>query len=183
MDKSEKAMKSRVSYPILAVGISMVGFIAIKTGRDAIFFSSGGLKQLPLAYIFIAIAIAIAIASVPPAMMHLKAIERWGARKVRTGVFFVAAFTLLGFVPFVMPEQKTVMLGLFVLVPSIFAAVFAGAWLLAGDMLEGASQEMIRWAYSRIGASSMLGGIAGGLLAKGLSRFFSRHAFWSPVAL
>ena len=61
-------MKSRVWYLILVGGISMAGFIAIKTGRDAVFFSYCGLKQLPLAYIF------IAIASVPAAMMHLKAI-------------------------------------------------------------------------------------------------------------
>ena len=63
MDKSDKAMKSRAWYPILTVGVSMVGFISIKTGRDAVFFSSGGIKQLPLAYIF------IAIASVPAALL------------------------------------------------------------------------------------------------------------------
>ena len=127
MDKSDKAMKSRAWYPILAVGVSMVGFISIKTGRDAVFFSSGGIKQLPLAYIF------IAIASVPAAIMHLKAIEWWGSRKVRTGVFLVAAFTFLCFVPFVDIKHRVLMLGLFVLVPILFAAVFAGAWLLAGD--------------------------------------------------
>lgn len=165
MDRSEKALKSRAWYPILAVGVSMVGFIAIKTGRDAVFFSQGGLKQLPLAYIF------IAIAAVPAAMMHLTAIERWGSRKVRIGVFLVAAFTFLGFVPFVDAEYKIPMMILFVLVTSLFAAVFAGAWLLAGDLLEGAPQEITRWAFSRIGAASMLGGIAGGLLAKGLSLF------------
>ena len=162
---SESTYKLKTSYPILAVGISMVGFISIKTGRDAVFFSQGDLQQLPLAYIF------IAIASVPAAMMHLKAIERWGSRKVRTGVFLVAAFTFLGFVPFVDAEYKSPMMILFVLVPSLFAAVFAGAWLLAGDLLEGASQQITRWAYSRIGAASMIGGIAGGLLAKGLSLF------------
>ena len=79
---ADSTYKLKTSYPILAVGVSMVGFISIKTGRDAVFFTQGGIKQLPLAYIF------IAIASVPAAMMHLKAIERWGSRKVRTGVFF-----------------------------------------------------------------------------------------------
>ena len=145
----------------------MVGFISIKTGRDAVFFSSGGLKQLPLAYIF------IAVASVPAAMMHLKAIERWGSRKVRTGVFLVAAFILLCFVPFVDTKHRVMMVGLFVMVPTLFAAVFAGAWLLAGDLLEGADRRMTRWAYSRIGAASMLGGITGGLLSKGISIFLA----------
>jgi len=167
MGPSERTMKSRAWYPILTVGVSMVGFIAIKTGRDAVFFSSGGLKQLPLAYIF------IAIASVPAAMMHLKAIEWWGARKVRTGVFLVAALTFVCFAPFVDPKHRALMLGLFVLVPSLFAAVFAGAWLLAGDLLEGADSHITRWAYTRIGAASILGGMIGGFLAKGLSVFLA----------
>ena len=159
--------RSKAWYPILAVGFSMIGFISIKTGRDAVFFSQGGLKQLPLAYIF------IAVAALPTTMIHLKAIERWGSRKVRTGVFLVTTFIFLCFVPFVDIAHKTVMMALFVLVPGMFAAVFAGAWLLAGDLLEGADARVTRWAYSRIGAASMLGGITGGLLSKGISIYLA----------
>lgn len=155
--------KSSAWYPILAVSISMVGFISIKTGRDAVFFSQGGLRQLPLVYIL------MAIVSVPGAMIHLEAIKRWGTRKVRTGVFVLTALMFLCFVPFVDLQYKTPMLGMFVLVPAAFAAIFAAAWLLAGDLLEGADESVVRWAYSRIGAGSMLGGIAGGLFAGGLS--------------
>ncbi len=64
--------KSSAWYPILAVGISMVGFISIKTGRDAVFFSQEGLRQLPLVYIL------MAVVAVPAAMTHLEAIKRWG---------------------------------------------------------------------------------------------------------
>ncbi len=74
--------KSSAWYPILAVGISMVGFISIKTGRDAVFFSQGGLRQLPLVYIL------MAVVSVPAAIAHLEAIKRWGARKVGPASFF-----------------------------------------------------------------------------------------------
>jgi len=158
--------RSLARYPILAVGLSMIGFILIKTGRDAVFFQKNGLYQLPLAYIW------IALVAVPASMVHLNAIERWGARRARTGVFFVTALLFLLFVPFVDQAQRTAMGFMFILVPTLFAAVFAGAWLLTGDLLEGAGPATMRWAYSRIGAASMVGGILGGLFGKGLSLFF-----------
>ena len=161
----DSSYKSLAWYPILAVGISMVGFISIKTGRDAVFFSQGGLRQLPLVYIL------MAVVSVPRAMTHLEAIKRWGARKVRTSVFLLTASMFLCFVPFVDVEHKAVMFAMFVLVPASFAAVFASAWLLAADLLEGADKNALRWVYSRIGAGSMLGGITGGLFGGGLSMF------------
>ena len=157
--------KSSAWYPILAVGISMVGFISIKTGRDAVFFSQGGLRQLPLVYIL------MAVVSVPAAITHLGAIKRWGARKVRTGVFLLTASMFLCFVPFVDLDHNILMFAMFVLVPASFAAVFASAWLLAADLLEGADESAPRWVYSRIGAGSMIGGVFGGIFAGGLSMF------------
>jgi hypothetical protein len=51
----------------------------------------------------------------------------------------------------------------------VYAAVFAGAWLLAADLLDGADRATTRWAYTGIGVGSMLGGITGGILAKALA--------------
>ena len=161
--KLESNRSALTWYPILAVGLSMVAFILIKTGRDAVFFLADGLHQLPTAYVW------IAIASVPAALIHLKAMDRWGARKTRTVVFFLAACIFLIFVPVVNPEHRVLMTALFIVVPTMFAAVFAGAWLLAGDLLEEQDQTTLARVYSRIGVASMLGGICGGLLAKGLS--------------
>ncbi|UCE07349.1 MAG: hypothetical protein JSW07_04775, partial [bacterium] len=79
-----------------------------------------GLFHLPLAYMW------IAIASMPTAMIHLNAIERWGARKTRTRIFFITAITLLFFVPFVDQNQRPMMTAMFIVVPTIFAAIFAG---------------------------------------------------------
>ncbi len=150
-------------YPVLAVGISMIAFIMIKTGRDAVFFQREGFRQLPVAYIW------IAIAAVPAAMMHLGALNRWGARKTRTVLFYLTAALFLLFFPVAVAGSRLWMTVLFVSVPTIFAAVFAGAWLLAGDLLEGADPGLLRQAYSRIGAASMVGGIVGGVLAKGIT--------------
>ncbi len=152
--------RSLSRYPILAVALSMVGFIMIKTGRDAVFFERGGLRQLPEAYLW------IALASIPAAMLHLGLLDKWGARKTRTRSFYAAALIFLLFAPFAEPGNRMAMLMLFVSVPIVFSAVFAGAWLLAADLLEGADSNILRRTYARIGAASMLGGIIGGLLCK-----------------
>lgn len=157
--------KRRARFPVFVVGLSMVGFITIKTARDALFFRDAGLAALPAAYVW------IAAASLPAAMLHLAAMDRWGARRVRTGIFAVTGIGLLGFVPSLgEPGNGEVAALLFIMVPTLFAALFAGAWLLAGDLLDGSSTRLKRWAYTRIGAASMVGGIGGGLLARGLSR-------------
>lgn len=154
-------------YPILIVAVSMIGFISIKAGRDAVYFSGGGLQQLPLLYVF------MAMAAIPAAMMHLEAIARWGAHTARIRVFRLAALIFLSFVPFADPQYRIPMFVFFVLVPVVFAAVFASAWLLAGELLENAGPEEVSWTYSRIGAGSMAGGVLGGLLAKSLAFFLA----------
>jgi AAA family ATP:ADP antiporter len=145
----------------------MVAFVCIKTGRDAVFFNQGGLLRLPVAYLW------IALASLPAGMLHFAAIRSWGARCARVRVMLLAAVLFVLFVPWVGLEHQRGMLVLFSMTPVVFAAVFASAWLLAGDLLEGASTAATRWAYSRIGAGSMVGGILGGLLARQLAPVLS----------
>ena len=73
-----------------------------------------------------------------------------------------AAATIAAFVPFVQPGQPVVMTALFVAVPTLFAAVFAGAWLMAGDLFEGTAPAMIRKIYSRIGPRAWSVGLSAG---------------------
>ena len=145
----------------------MVSFILIKIGRDAVFFAERDLEHLPLAYLW------ISVAAIPAAMIHLKALDRWGDHTTRSGLLVAAVATLLILVPFVDVQYSRAMMVLFVLAPVLFAAIFASVWLLAGELLEGADRETTRWAYARIGASSMLGGILGGLCAKLISLFLA----------
>ncbi len=158
------AIPSAAWYPILAVGLSMVGFISIKSGRDAVFFSQGGLTQLPVAYIW------IALASILAAVVHLAAMRRWGARRTRSGVILLTGLACLAWTPFVDAQHPLLVMALFIFIPVIFAAVFAAAWLLAADLLAGQEAGDVGRIYAWIGAASMLGGIAGGVLANGLSR-------------
>ena len=156
---------SAASYPIVAVGLSMTSFIMIKTARDAVFFQESGLRHLPLAYIW------IAVAAVPAALIHLRVLDRLGARRTRTALFFVAAVVFLAFVPFTDTSHGSIMTGMFISVPIVFAAVFAGAWLLASDLLEGTDGAHLSKIFTRIGAASMVGGIMGGLISKGVGLF------------
>lgn len=157
----QKYRMSAAWYPIVAVGLSMTSFIMIKTARDTVFFQESGLRHLPLAYIW------IAVAAVPAALIHLRALDRWGARRTRTALFFVSAVLFLAFVPFTDTSHGSIMTGMFISVPLVFAAVFAGAWLLASDLLEGTDGQLLRKVFTRIGAASMVGGITGGLISKG----------------
>jgi ATP:ADP antiporter, AAA family len=152
-------------YPILAVSISMVSFIMIKSARDAVFFQHNGIFNLPLAYIW------ISIANIPLTLSHLRVISKYGARRSHIIVYIFSAALFLLFVPFVNMDNRLMMFILFILTPTLFSALFAGAWLLAADLLKGASQQILRKAYSRIGAGSMIGGIIGGLLARQLSGY------------
>jgi hypothetical protein len=167
MDSMRASYRTRSWYPILAVWLGMVSFILVKTGRDAVFFDQAGLQRLPLAYIW------TALASFPMAILHLRAMARWGSRSVRVGVFVLTAAVLLLFVPWTDREHRLALTLLFVLVPVLYAAVFGGAWLLGADLLEAADPATVRWAYTGMGVGSILGGIAGGLLAKALALVLS----------
>ena len=163
----------RARFPLSAVGLAMVSFILIKTGRDAVFFRPEGIFQLPQAYL------AIAAAAMLGAMVHLGAIKRWGARASRQGVLLLGAVTLALFAVLVRSQQPLLLMVFFAYVPAAFAAIFASVWLLAGDLLEGAQNQVKSRIYSRIGAGSMVGGIVGGLIARGLSDWV--HPTWLVI--
>ena len=103
--------KRRTRYPILA-RVTMVAFIAIKTGRDAVFFQDSGLNELPLAYAY------IAIASLPAAMMHLSAMARWDAA-TSAGLFVIAALILSPFTVLLESGYSALALVFFVIVPTV----------------------------------------------------------------
>lgn len=150
-------------YPILAVGATGAAFSLIKTGRDAVFFATSSITSLPAANLWAELGLALG------AYLHLSAMRRFGARRTRVGVFAVGGAAFLAYA--LLPGTIAAAAGpaLFPAVPVAFAALFAAAWLLAGDVLEGADRDTTAWAYSRIGAAAMAGGIAGGVAAKGLA--------------
>ena len=151
----------------LALGVTTLAFIVAKTGRDALFFQgSGGLLQLPLIYI------NIGAASLPLAIVFVKAMKAWGARPARLGVFTLAASVMVLASPFLQPGDSKLLLGIFVLIPAIFALMFASLWLLASDIFDKTEKSQAARAFSKIGAATLAGGMCGGLISKALAPHF-----------
>lgn len=155
----------KVVYPALIIGLMTAAFIIAKTGRDALFFQGGGIFQLPVAML------AIVSASVPLAMIFVKAMKTWGARPARIAILVFAAAVLAASAPFLEPGDSTLLFNIFIFIPASFGVMFASLWLLASDIFEKTPKAEAARTFSRIGASSLAGGMAGGFVAKGLVPF------------
>ena len=156
--------RARTLLSALTLGLATLAFIVAKTGRDALFFQgSGGLLQLPLIYI------NIGGASLPLAVIFVKAMKTWGARPARVGILVLTACVMAGAAPFLQPGDNTAMLAIFMFIPAIFGLLFASLWLMASDLFERSEARDAARAFSRIGAATLAGGMAGGLLSKALA--------------
>ncbi len=156
----------RTLLPAFSLGFTTLAFIVAKTGRDALFFQGGaGLLQLPLVYI------NIGAASLPLALIFVKAMKIWGARPARMGIFLFAAVVMAAAAPFLEPGDNQLLLAVFIFIPAIFGLLFASLWLLASDIFEKTEKREAARAFSRIGAGTLAGGMAGGLIAKGLAPY------------
>ena len=152
--------------PALALGLTTSAFIIAKTGRDALFFQgSGGLLQLPLVYI------NIGAASLPLALVFVKAMKAWGARPARIGILLLASVVMAAVAPFLQPGDNTMLLAIFMFIPAIFGPLFASLWLLATDIFEKTAKSEVARAFSKIGAGTLAGGMLGGLVSKGLAPY------------
>ena len=156
----------RTLLPGLALGLTTLAFIVAKTGRDALFFQgNAGLLQLPLIYI------NIGVASLPLALIFVKAMKVWGARPARIGVMTLAASVMAMAAPFLKPGDNTAMLAMFMFIPAIFGLLFASLWLLASDLFEKIDRSIAARAFSKIGAATLCGGMIGGLISKALAPY------------
>src|SRR5262245_41142152 len=133
----------RTLLPAFSLGLTTLAFIVAKTGRDALFFQgSGGLLQLPLVYI------NIGAASLPLALIFVKAMKIWGARPARIGVFLLAAAVIAAAAPFLEPGDNPLLLAIFMFIPAIFGLLFASLWLLATDIFEKTEKREAARAFS-----------------------------------
>lgn len=147
-------------YPALALGLLTAAFIIAKTGRDALFFQGKGIFQLPVA------TITLAAASLPLAMIFVKAMRTWGARPARLGIMVFAAAVLVLAAPFLQAGDSLLLFNVFIFIPAVFGLIFASLWLFASDIFEPTAKPQAARAFSKIGASSLAGGMVGGFAAK-----------------
>ncbi len=154
--------RQKTLYPALALGLMTAAFVVAKTGRDALFFQGKGIFQLPVA------AMMLAAASLPLALIFVKAMKIWGARPARIAIMILAAAVMGGAAPLLEPGDSRLLFNIFIFIPAIFGLLFASLWLLATDIFETASKSEAALAFSQIGASSLGGGMLGGFAAKAL---------------
>jgi ATP/ADP translocase len=152
----------RTILPACSLGLMTAAFIVAKTGRDALFFQGTGIFQLPVA------TMLIAAASLPLAVIFVKAMKVWGARPARIGIMLFAAAVLAIAAPFLQPGGSTLLFNIFIFIPSVFGVMFASLWLLASDLFEHTPKPVAARSFSRIAASSLAGGTVGGFIAKAL---------------
>jgi MFS family permease len=158
--------KLQIALLALTLGLTTAAFIIAKTGRDALFFQgSGNLLQLPLIYI------NIGAASLPLALIFVKAMKIWGARRARLGIFVLAAAVLAAAAPFLRPGDNPLLLAIFMFIPASFALLFASLWLLVSDLFDKTAKSKAARAFSKIGAGTLAGGMAGGVTAKALAPY------------
>ena len=153
----------RILYPALCLGILTAAFIIAKTGRDALFFQGKGIFQLPVA------TMMITAASLPLAILFVKAMKSFGARPARVALMFFSALALALSAPFLHAGESTLLFNVFIFIPSAFGVMFASLWLLASDIFETTPKQQSAAAFGKIGASSLAGGMTGGFIAKTIS--------------
>ncbi|HVO92907.1 MAG TPA: hypothetical protein VMT22_08710 [Terriglobales bacterium] len=157
--------QQKILLPALAIGLTTTAFIVAKTGRDALFFQGKAIFRLPVA------TLMIAGASLPLAMLFVKAMKTWGARPARIGLMFFAGSILAVAAPFLKPGDSPLLFNVFIFIPAVFAIIFASLWLLASDIFENTPKPQAARAFSKISASSLAGGMLGGFIAKGLGHY------------
>jgi len=143
--------RQQTFLPALALGLTTAAFIIAKTGRDALFFQgSGGLLQLPLVYI------NIGVASLPLALIFVKAMKIWGARPARVGILLFAATVMAACAPVLQAGDSVLLLAIFMFIPAVFGLIFASLWLLASDIFEKTEKSAAARAFSKVGAALSL---------------------------
>lgn len=164
-------LRARTRYLGLGAFLLTVAVTLAKVGRDALYFQRGGLQDLPKAYL------GMALLSVPLGVMAISLMRRLGPRPARLLVLSGMVAFLLTYAHVATPGGGLFMTVLYMHVPLTVGIAFSVYWLLAADLFEGAPLMERGRSYGLIGASSIAGGLVGGLSARGLARD------WEPKAL
>lgn len=152
--------RAKTSLVSSALFLLTMAFVATRTGRDALYLQGDGLRQVPGAYIL------IAILAIPQAMIVLRLLRRFGGRLTRVMVLVAVTVALCGFYAIAEAGASAPMTAFFALVPLAFSILFSTVWLLGAELFEAQSKADVARAFSRFGAASISGGVAGGLLAR-----------------
>jgi len=172
-DRGMAACWWRTFYPSLALFIMTAAFIITKTGRDALYFQQGGgLVDLPKAYL------GIACLAGPAAMATMGLMKLCGARGARVIAPISMAALQVIFYFLVRPGGGWEMTLLWILIPLLYGVLLSLVWLLGAELLDLAPRFVLARCYSTLGASSMMGGLAGAAIGRSLAPKLEPEAFF-----
>jgi hypothetical protein len=161
----------RTSFPSMALFLVTAALTLTKTGRDALFFQQDGIRDLPQAYLM------IAILSAPAAGGTLGLMRLFGPRTARVLSLLLMAALQVALYPVVRPGGGPGMTLFFVTVPLLYGVLLSVTWLLGADLLDTAPRFVLARLYSTMGASAMLGGLAGAAFGKTFANRLEPEAF------
>lgn len=152
----------RTLFAAISLFSLTAGFIAIRTGRDALYLQGDGLFGVPKAYI------ATAVLSIPQAAAMLWMLGRLGPRVARLVVLGLVIVVTGAYAALARPGASPLMTTFFFLVPLVFSVAFSIVWLMGTELLEALDAGASAKAFSRLGAASIVGGVVGGAIARTL---------------
>ncbi len=171
-----KGWKTRSHFVAAPIFFLTAAFVFAKTGRDALFVQGRGLFDLPKAYV------GIALLSGPLAYTVLSLFKSYGPRAVRILLPLATALSLIAFSTVVRPGGGVLMTLFFMFVPLFWGVIFSVSWLLASDLLDGASRDDTASGFSLVGGAAILGGVAAAALARLAAPHVEPRAFlWFAV--
>jgi hypothetical protein len=136
------------------------GFVAVRTGRDALYIVGDGLFGLPRAYV------AAAMLAIPQAMVLLWLLRRFGTRLIRPALLAFVALLMGLYSVFAEAGASWTMTAFFLSVPLLFSVAFSVVWLLGSELFDTLAKNEATAAFSHLGAASILGGVFGGIVAR-----------------
>lgn len=153
-------IRHRTGAVVAALALMTAAFVLSKTARDALYFRSGELVDLPWAYI------GQATLSLPVALVTLSAMHHIGGRRMRVLAPLAAAAGLAALSAWARPGAGPGMTIVFMSIPLVFGVLFSLAWLLLADLFGGSPSSVLPGAYASVGAGSLAGGAIGALAAR-----------------
>ena len=162
-DAADRQCTRKCSWVAAAIAVMAASLVVVKTGRDALYVQGDGIYSLPFGYL------AMAGFAMPVGFGMIGLMRGLGVRVARVVSVLSVALLLFVYYRVAVPGGGVGMTAFFVSIPLLYSTLFSAAWLLAAELLEGARPDTMTRAYTRIGAGAILGGLAGGLLARSLS--------------
>lgn len=159
-----------------ALFLMSASFVLAKTGRDVLFFGSGGLRDLPLMYV------GMAMLSMPVGLGTLSVMRRLGSRRTCVVAIAATALGLCVLAGTLHPGPRAGLSLAFISIPLAFGVLFSMTWLLVPATVT-AHDARIGGLLARAGTGALAGGLAGGLLARGLASSVSPQGLMVVAAV